>query len=235
MNNSVEIVDVSARDGIQNESKILSTEDKVELIARAVASGASDTFSERNQGVTVQQGLENWSQVANNAKGNMPVSAVIATSFGCPFDGEVSVDQLLRVVEAAAKSDPIEIGLADTIGVATPKDVHQRVGAVKDAFPHLPIRLHLHDTRNSGIANAWAGVEAGVSTLDSSLGGVGGCPFAPNATGNIATEDLLYLLDRSGIKTGVSMQDSIDTAIWLETKLGKPSPGLVMKAGGFPS
>ena len=119
--------------------------------------------------------------------------------------------------------------------MATPQDIHQRVRAVRDAFPEVPVRLHLHDTRNTGIANAWAGIEAGVSSLDSSVGGVGGCPFAPQATGNIATEDLLYLLDRSGIQTGVSMQSAIDTAIWLEEKLGKPSPGLLMKAGGFPT
>lgn len=296
MDKSVEIVEVSPRDGIQNEPTILSTQDKVELVARAVDCGikrlevtsfvhpgrvpqmadadevaaalprdpalryiglalnfrgferarlakmdevtyvlvASDAFSQRNQGCTVQQGMDNWKAVALEAKGTMPMSVAIATAFGCPFEGEVSVDQLLRVVEAAAKSDPLEVALADTIGVATPKDVHMRVRAVKDAFPQLPIRLHFHDTRNTGIANAWAGIEAGVTILDSSIGGVGGCPFAPNATGNIATEDLLYLLDRSGVHTGVSMEKAIETAKWLETKLGKASPGLLMKAGGFP-
>lgn len=296
MSRSVEIVEVSPRDGIQNESTILSTDDKVELIGRAVACGikrlevtsfvnpkrvpqmadadavaaalprdaqlryiglalnrqgferaraalldevtyvvvASDTFSQRNQGVSYQQGIDNWAEVALEAKDNMPTGVIIAASFGCPFEGEVSVDHLLRTVEACMKSDPLEIGLADTIGVATPADIHQRVGAVRDAFPQVPVRLHLHDTRNTGIANAWAGIEAGIASLDSSLGGVGGCPFAPNATGNIATEDLLYLLDRSGIKTGVSMQACIDTAKWLEERLGKTSPGLLMKAGGFP-
>ena len=170
-----------------------------------------------------------------DARGNMPIGVVVAAAFGCPFEGEVSLDHLLRMVEACMHSDPIEIGLADTIGVATPRDIHRRIGAVRDAFPDVPIRLHLHDTRNMGIANAWAGIEAGVSSLDSSMGGVGGCPFAPNATGNIATEDLLYLLDRSGVETSVSMQGAIETAKWLEKKLGKPSPGLLMKAGGFPT
>ena len=296
MRKSIEIIEVSPRDGIQNEKTILSTDDKVELVRRAVAAGvkrlevtsfvnpnrvpqmadaeqvaaalprepglryiglalnrkgferaraaqlhevtyvvvASDTFSQRNQGVTTQQGLDSWAEVAAEAKGNMPLGVVIAAAFGCPFEGEVSVDQLLRVVEACMKSNPIEIALADTIGVATPNDVHQRVGAVRDAFPEISVRLHLHDTRNTGIANAWAGVEAGITSLDASMGGVGGCPFAPNATGNIATEDLLYLLDRSGIETGVSMQTAIDTAHWLQGRLGKPSPGLLMKAGGFP-
>lgn len=292
----VEIVEVSPRDGIQNEPTILSTEDKVELVRQAVANGvrrlevtsfvnpkrvpqmadadavaaalpqipdvkyiglalnrkgferaraaglhevtyvvvASDTFSQRNQGVSVQQGIDNWAEVALDAKGNLPVGVIVAASFGCPFEGEVSLDHLLHLVEACMKSNPLEIGLADTIGVATPKDIHERVGAVRDAFPEVPIRLHLHDTRNTGIANAWAGIEAGVASLDSSMGGVGGCPFAPKATGNIATEDLLYLLDRSGVETGVSMQGCIDTAQWLEQRLGKPSPGLLMKAGGFP-
>jgi len=297
MLDKVEIVEVSPRDGIQNEPTILTTEEKVELVSRAVASGikrlevtsfvnpervpqmadadavaaalpqnssvryiglalnrqgferaraarlhevtyvvvASDTFSQRNQGVTEQQGIDNWIEVATEARGNLPVGVIVAASFGCPFEGEVSLDHLLHLVEACMKSNPIEIGLADTIGVATPKDIHERVGAVRDAFPEVPIRLHLHDTRNTGIANAWAGIEAGVSSLDSSMGGVGGCPFAPKATGNIATEDLLYLLDRSGIKTGVSMQACIDTAQWLEQRLGKSSPGLLMKAGGFPT
>lgn len=297
MNDSVEIVEVSPRDGIQNEPVILSTADKVELVQRCVASGvkrlevtsfvnpkrvpqmadadavaaalptipdvryiglalnrqgfdrarsaglhevtyvvvASDTFSQRNQGVSCQQGIDNWHEVAREARDNLPVGVIVAASFGCPFEGEVSVDHLLRVVEQCMQSDPMEIGLADTIGVATPKDIHQRVGAVRDAFPDVPVRLHLHDTRNTGIANAWAGIEAGVASLDSSMGGVGGCPFAPKATGNIATEDLLYLLDRSGIQTGLSMQAAIDTATWLEQRLGKPSPGLLMKAGGFPT
>jgi len=297
MMGKVEIVEVSPRDGIQNEPVILSTGEKVELVNRAVASGlkrlevtsfvnpkrvpqmadadavaaalpqhpgvryiglalnrqgferaraahlhevtyvvvASDTFSQRNQGVSVQQGIDNWADVAADAKGNIPMGVIVAASFGCPFEGEVSLDRLLHLVEACMKSDPLEIGLADTIGVATPRDIHERVGAVRDAFPDVPVRLHLHDTRNTGIANAWAGIEAGVTTLDSSMGGVGGCPFAPKATGNIATEDLLYLLDRSGVETGVSMQGCIDTALWLEERLGKPSPGLLMKAGGFPT
>ena len=296
MAEKVEIIEVSPRDGIQNESTILSTDDKLTLINRAVDCGikrmevtsfvnpkrvpqmadadsvaaslsqisgvryiglalnrqgferaraaglhevtyvvvASDTFSQRNQGVSCQQGIDNWTGVAADAKGNMPIGVIVAAAFGCPFEGEVSLDHLLRMVEACMQSNPLELALADTIGVATPRDVHERVGAVRDAFPDVPIRLHLHDTRNMGIANAWAGIEAGVSSLDASMGGVGGCPFAPNATGNIATEDLLYLLDRSGVDTGVSMEAAIETAKWLEDKLGKPSPGLLMKAGGFP-
>ena len=297
MSKKVQIVEVSARDGIQNEPTILATDDKLELVRQAVASGvkrlevtsfvnpkrvpqmadadavaaalpqhadvkyiglalnqqgferaraaclhevtyvvvASDTFSQRNQGVSMQQGIENWSQVASEAKGNMPLGFIVAAAFGCPFEGEVSLDHLLHLVEACVKSEPLEIGLADTIGVATPREVYQRVRAVRDAFPGVPVRLHLHNTRNTGIANAWAGIEAGVASLDASIGGVGGCPFAPNATGNIATEDLLYLLDRSKVETGVSMQGCISTAQWLEQRLGKTLPGMLMKAGAFPT
>ena len=296
MPKKIEIVEVSPRDGIQNEPTILSTDEKLELVRRAVSAGvkrlevtsfvnparvpqmadadavaaalpqhadvryiglalnrqgferaraaqlhevtyvvvATDTFSQRNQGVSMQQGIRNWTEIASEAKDNMPTGVIIAAAFGCPFEGEVSVDRLMHLVEACVKSEPLEIGLADTIGVATPRDIHQRVRAVRDAFPDVPVRLHLHNTRNTGIANAWAGIEAGVSSLDSSVGGVGGCPFAPNATGNIATEDLLYLLDRSDVQTGVSMQSCIDTACWLEQCLGKTLPGMLMKAGGFP-
>jgi hydroxymethylglutaryl-CoA lyase len=113
--------------------------------------------------------------------------------------------------------------------------VAERVGAVRDRYPDVPIRCHFHNTRNTGIANAWAAIEAGATTLDSSLGGVGGCPFAPAATGNIATEDLVYMLDRAGIATGLDLQACIETAQWLEGKLGHAIPGQVMKAGGFPA
>ena len=130
---------------------------------------------------------------------------------------------------------PHEIALADTIGVAVPKDVTERVTAVRRAYPDLPVRLHLHNTRNTGFANAWAGLEAGARSLDASLGGVGGCPFAPRATGNIATEDLLYMLERSGVHTNMALDAAIEAAKWLEAQLDKTVPGQVMKAGGFPS
>jgi hydroxymethylglutaryl-CoA lyase len=132
------------------------------------------------------------------------------------------------------EANPFELAIADTIGVATPKDVKERIDAIRQRHPDVPLRLHLHNTRNTGFANAWAGVEAGVAALDSSFGGVGGCPFAPAATGNIATEDLVYMLERAGISTGVDLDKAIDAAQYLEAALDKTVPGMVMKAGTFP-
>ena len=139
-----------------------------------------------------------------------------------------------RVVEAVARCDPREIALADTIGAAGPRDVVARVGAVRARFPGIPLRCHFHNTRNTGLANAYAAIEAGVATLDASLGGIGGCPFAPRATGNIPTEDLVYMLHRSGVATGLDLGRCIAAAQWLETELEKPLPGQLMKAGAFP-
>ena len=128
---------------------------------------------------------------------------------------------------------PKELSIADTIGVATPVDVRSVVTAIKSEYPDLSLRLHLHNTRNTGIANAWAGIEAGVDAFDSSMGGAGGCPFAPRATGNIATEDLAYMLQRSGLETGLNLDRCIQTAQWLAVQLQHDLPGMVMKAGDF--
>jgi hydroxymethylglutaryl-CoA lyase len=135
-----------------------------------------------------------------------------------------------RIVEAG----PVEIGIADTIGAAVPGQVFELVSRVRGAVGSLPVRVHLHNTRNTGIANAVAALEAGAASLDASLGGIGGCPFAPRATGNIATEDLLYLLDRSGIATGLDLGATIDAAQWLGTQMARELPGLVSRAGPFP-
>jgi hydroxymethylglutaryl-CoA lyase len=140
----------------------------------------------------------------------------------------------MQVVEGCMAHDPFELAFADTIGVASPRDVKERIAAVRGAFPNVRLRLHLHNTRNTGFANAWAGIEAGATSLDASLGGVGGCPFAPKATGNIATEDLVYMLERGGVSTNVFLDKAIEAAEWLETQLEKTVPGMVMKAGGFP-
>ncbi|RBI84271.1 hydroxymethylglutaryl-CoA lyase [Rhodosalinus halophilus] len=293
---SVEIVEVAARDGIQNEQTILSVDTKLELIRRAIDAGArrlevtsfvnprrvpqmadaddlaarlprgaaryvglalnargferavaagldeancvvvaSDTFNRRNQGVGTEDTLATWAEIAQAAKGRIGTGLTIGAAFGCPFEGEVPLARLLEVVERAMAHPPDELALADTIGVASPADVLERVGAVRRAFPDVPIRLHLHNTRNTGLANAWAGIMAGAVTLDSSLGGVGGCPFAPRATGNIPTEDLVYMLDRAGISTGLDLDGCIAAAEWLEAQLGHTLPGMVMKAGGFPA
>lgn len=196
---------------------------------------ASDTFNQRNQGVPTADSIAAFAAIRADAPPGIAVGLTIGAAFGCPFEGEVPVARLMQVVEACMEHDPFELALADTIGVATPRDVTERVGAVRAAFPEARLRLHLHNTRNTGIANAWAGIEAGVQSLDASLGGVGGCPFAPRATGNIATEDLVYMLDRSGVDTGVDLDKAIAAAEWLEARLGKTVPGMVMKAGGFPA
>ena len=298
MEDYIEIAEVSPRDGLQNEKKILSTKQKVALINRAVNAGftrievtsfvnpkkvpqmfdsdqlaknlpkknrknikyvglvlnergfqraldsdldianyaivASDTFSIRNQGASTAENLKVLEKFSKDSTGKLEIAVTIAASFGCPFDGEISVSHLLSIIDHIAKIGLNEICLADTIGVATPKDVKTKLRAINEYFPHLRVKLHLHNTRNTGIANAWAGIEEGVTGLESSFGGSGGCPFAPRATGNIPTEDLLYMLDRSGIKTGLSISESIKTAIWLEKQLEKSLPGLLKKTEIFP-
>ncbi|MEM7694068.1 MAG: hydroxymethylglutaryl-CoA lyase [Pseudomonadota bacterium] len=292
---TVAIVEVSPRDGIQNERTILSTDDKRTLITMAARAGlsrmevtsfvnparvpqmadaqdvaqnlppevadgaiglvlnrkgfdralktplkevnvvvvASDTFSQKNQGCTTDEGVAAFAAIRAAAPAHVRVGVTIAAAFGCPFEGEVSPKRLAEVVEACAAQNPHELALADTIGVGTPRDVTERVAIA--AKTGLPVRLHLHNTRGTGLANAWAGLEAGVTALDASLGGTGGCPFAPRATGNIATEDLVYMLERAGIPTGVDLDAAIIAAEWLEARLGITAPGQVMRAGPFPA
>ena len=168
------------------------------------------------------------------AAGIMP-TVTLSVAFGCPFSGEVSVDRLRRVVEAVAETGVAEVAIADTIGVGVPRDVGERVAAVRQVIGDLPLRAHFHNTRNTGYANALAAAEAGVSVLDASLGGIGGCPFAPRATGNIATEDLVYALHRSGFDTGVDLDAAIRASRWLGEQLGRDLPAYLPKAGPFPS
>lgn len=298
MENKVEIIEVSPRDGIQNEKRILTTEQKVQLVMhaldagfervevtsfvnpkkvpqmfdtdqlikklpskrndhikyiglalnevgfkRAVDSGldivnyvvvASDSFSIRNQGATTLENLRTLEKVYSESEQKIQVATTLAASFGCPFEGEISTSHLLSIISNIAKIGLTEICLADTIGVATPKDIKAKLRAIRGSFPHLKIRLHLHNTRNTGMANAWAGLEEGVIGLESSFGGAGGCPFAPKATGNIPTEDLLYMLDRSGINTGISLEKSIEAANWLEKQLGRTLPGFLKTTDRFP-
>ena len=187
-----------------------------------------------HQGATTWDNIKVLKQVFNQAEKKIEIATTIGASFGCPFEGEISVSHLLAIVEEVSKIGLNEICLADTIGVATPKDIKTKLKAINTAFPHLKVRLHLHNTRNTGIANAWEGIEQGVVGLESSFGGSGGCPFAPNATGNIPTEDLIYMLDRSGIHTGISLSKSIETAKWLEEQLDKTLPGFLKNTDAFP-
>ena len=196
---------------------------------------ATDGFGRANQGSGTEEQLDVLRQVmARQADGGPPVSGTISVAFGCPFDGEVSQDRVVRLFAEMAQAGVTEIALADTIGVADPWTVRRRVEAVKAVAPDVKLRLHFHDTRNTGLACAYAGIEAGADVLDASCGGIGGCPFAPNATGNIATEDLVYMLQRGGIDTGLDLDALIETARWIAGKLGKPAPSALSRAGGFP-
>jgi hydroxymethylglutaryl-CoA lyase len=293
---TVEIVEVAPRDGLQNESRLLSTAQKLELVERAYRAGArrieatsfvhpervpqmadaeavaaglpshpdavftalalnergyeravaagfrelntvvvaSDTFGRRNQGMSVDESLAAVARLRRRAGADGVTCAVtISVAFGCPFEGEVPAGRLASVAARVAELEPDELALADTIGVAVPTDVEERVGLVRDLSP-APLRLHLHDTRNTAVANAVAGVRAGVTVLDAALAGIGGCPFAPAATGNVATEDLVYTLSRMGYETGIDLAAAIEAARWVAGELGIAPPGMVARAGGFP-
>jgi hydroxymethylglutaryl-CoA lyase len=198
---------------------------------------ATDSFARANQGRTTAALVEETDGILAAARAaGLATSVTVAASFGCPYEGEVPLDRLVGVVGAVAESEPDEIALADSIGAAVPADVTERVAAARDALDGRPVRLrcHFHNTRNTGLANAVAAVDAGVRVLDASLGGIGGCPFAPNATGNIPTEDLVYLLHRSGHDTGIDLTAACAVVPWLEEQLGHPAPGYLSRAGIFP-
>jgi hydroxymethylglutaryl-CoA lyase len=294
----VEIIDVAPRDGLQNESTLLSTEVKVELITRLVDAGvrrleatsfvhpelvpamadaeavmaslprrpdvsyiglvlnekgldralaagvdeigyavvATDTFSRRNQGTTTDEGVEVWKRIAARAREvGVGAGLVVSTAFGCPFEGEVAVGRVVDVVERCLEEPPSRLSLADTIGVATPADVVERFGAISGLVPPgVQLGCHFHNTHGTGIANAHAALEVGIRSFDASLGGVGGCPFAPDATGNICTEDLVYMLHRMGFDTGLDLEALAGSARWLAGHLGGSVVGLYAKAGPFP-
>lgn len=212
---------------------------------RAVAAGvdevnyvvcASESFNQRNQGMSRDASLATMHAIAKRGREEkLPVSMTIATAFGCPFEGEVDVAIISEIARQAADAGIVELGLADTIGVADPFNVKTRIAAARAAAPAMPLRLHFHNTRNTGIANAYAAVEAGITVLDASIAGIGGCPFAPKATGNIGTEDLIYMLHRMGIETGVDLPKLIEVAKWIEGKLGHATFAQVSKAGLFPA
>ncbi|MBK1639251.1 hydroxymethylglutaryl-CoA lyase [Rhodothalassium salexigens] len=301
---AVEIVEVGARDGLQNEATPIDTAHKLALIARLMAAGArrlevasfvhprlvpqmadaeavvaglpadasatyvglvlnkrgllraletraggrrgvdeigcvavaSDGFGNANQGMGWQASVETVKDLHRLAHAEgLAAQVTVSVCWGDPFDGPVAPDRVVEICRRLAEAGPREIALADTIGVAVPARVTELFHRVAEAVPDIPLRGHFHDTRNTGIANAWAAYEAGASVLDASLGGLGGCPFAPRATGNIATEDLVYLLDRSGVGHGLDLAALIDTAGWMAEVMAKPLPGRVARAGGFPA
>lgn len=299
----VEIVEVSPRDGLQNESVSVSARDKAELVLRAVAAGArrveavsfvnpravpqmadaaevmailrgeadlksegvrliglvlnmrglgraveagvdeanfvvvaSETFNRRNQGVPIAETMAQIGQAVEAAAAEgLGFGVTIGATFGCPFEGEVEPARVHALVRDLAAMGVREIALADTIGVADPLAVETMVAAAMAEAPQTRIRCHFHNTRNTGLANAYAALRAGVDSLDASIGGIGGCPFAPAATGNIPTEDLAYMIQRMGLETGYDLGRLIETARWLGGRLGdRTLPGMLAKAGTFP-
>ena len=201
-------------------------------IGMAVAT--TDTFSQRNQGATTDEAIDAWSDIAGAAHAaGIRAQITVSAAFGCPFEGDVPVARVVEIAERVAAAGPVEIAIADTIGAGVPSQVGEIVARLRERLPRMPLRFHFHNTRNTGLANAYAAVVAGVTVLDASIGGIGGCPFAPAATGNIPTEDLVFMLQRMGIETGVDLEALIATGRWLQARLGRPVPGMLVKAGKF--
>ena len=295
---SIEMVEVAPRDGLQNEKTLIATADKIALIERAIAFGArrievtsfvnpkavpqmadaeavceglpergdvtyiglvmnargagralatgridqlgavsvaTDTFAMANQGQTSDGSVEAAKEIIAMAREAGKTGQVtIAASFGCPFEGEVAEDRIVAMATALAEAGPVEIGLADTIGVGNPAHVASLVGKVRAAVPGIPVRVHFHNTRGTGLANVWAAVQAGAVTVDAALGGLGGCPFAPGAAGNVSTEDVVYMLERAGVRTGLDLPALVAANHWLGEVMQRSLPGMVAKAPPFP-
>ena len=193
---------------------------------------ASDEFGVRNQGQNSAESVAEAARIIALAKeAGVSAQVTIAAAFGCPFSGAVDPAHVVRMAKALAQAGPAEIALADTIGVAVPAEVTALVTAVRAAIAPLPVRVHFHNTRGTGIANVWAAVEAGARVVDGSIGGLGGCPFAPGAAGNVASEDVAYMLARSGIATGLDLAQLVECARWLGGVMGKDMPSMLSKAG----
>ena len=197
---------------------------------------ATDSFGLRNQNADTAQQIAAMAAIAADRaeNGGPPLSLTISVAFGCPFEGEVPLERVVGIAREAAALGIPEIAIADTIGAADPWDVRRRVEAVRAAAPGVRLRLHFHDTRNTGLANAASGVDAGVDVLDASCGGIGGCPFAPKATGNVATEDLAYMLERGGFETGLDIDGLIEAGRWINASLGRAGTSALSRAGRFP-
>ena len=197
------------------------------------AFGATESFNRRNQNASVAESLEAGARIVARAKGDgIVATVVISVAFGCPFEGRVDESRVFDLAERVAASGPDTILLADTIGVGVPRQVRSLVS--RTAELGIPVGGHFHDTRSTGYPNALAALEVGATVLDASVGGLGGCPFAPRATGNIATEDLVYLLHGEGVQTGIDLDALISVAAWLEELLGRTLEGHVYRAGNFP-
>ena len=196
-----------------------------------VTLAATETFNQRNGNATLEEAAGRVERIL--AVANRPSTATISVSFGCPFEGNVDPGVVAALAERLVAAGAGEVVLADTIGVATPGPVRRMLDRI--SILGVPVGGHFHDTRHTGVACAWAAFESGAAVLDASVGGLGGCPFAPRATGNVATEDVLYLLDRERVETGVDLDALIGVARWLEALLGRELPGRVYRAGAFPA
>lgn len=212
---------------------------------RAIATGrinqlgavavATDQFAMANQGQTSDESVEAAKEIVALARSaGLTGQVTIGASFGCPFEGEVSEDRVVEMAAAIADASPVEVALADTIGVGNPAHVSRLVARVREAIGPIPVRVHFHNTRGTGLANVWAAVEAGASVIDGSIGGLGGCPFAPGAAGNVASEDVVYMLERAGVGTGLDLEKLVATNQWLGAIMNKQLPGMVGKATPFP-
>jgi hydroxymethylglutaryl-CoA lyase len=212
---------------------------------RAIATGridqlgavavSTDQFAMANQGQTSDESVEAAKAIIAQARAaGLTGQATIGASFGCPFDGEVSEARVTEMARRLAEAGPVEVALADTIGVADPAHVARLVAAVRAAIDPLPVRVHFHNTRGIGLANVWSAVAAGAQVVDASLGGLGGCPFAPGAAGNVASEDVVYMLERAHITTGMDLDQLIAGSAWLSGVIGRKLPGMVAQAPRFP-
>jgi isopropylmalate/homocitrate/citramalate synthase len=194
-----------------------------------VTLAATESFNQRNGNASLEEATARVERIL--AAADRPSTATISVAFGCPFEGEVDPGVVADLAERLVNAGAGEVVLADTIGVASPRPVQRLVERI--SILGVPVGGHFHDTRHTGVANGWAAIESGVTLLDASVGGLGGCPFAPRATGNVATEDVLFLLDRERVETGVDLEALIVVAKWLEGLLGRELPGRVYRAGPF--
>jgi hydroxymethylglutaryl-CoA lyase len=294
MKNSITLVDVSPRDGIQNEKIMLSAAQKLELICRLAAAGlrwievasyaspkwvpqmadaeevfraaatipairpivlvlndrgydravaagaryirlvvaATETMNRKNANASPADTMKSYRPIFDRARADgVELTGAIATSFGCPFEGPVDPEQVLRLARQFAEAGVAEVDFADTVGMAVPPQIESMLVRARKEFPRLRIGIHLHNTRNVGLANAYAAVQNGADVLDASTGGAGGCPFAPRATGNIPMDDLVFMLEGMGIATGIDLDALIETSRWFEELLQRPLPAMLPKAG----
>ena len=228
---------VERHDGVSLEGLVLNEKG----FDRAVQAGVnavryafpvSDEFAQRNQNSTVQDGANLAKTIIERARGaGVRVGIILSTAFGCPFEGRIPVGRVLEMASRMLELAPDELILADTIGVGNPRAVRELLQPLQQ--DRVLLGAHFHNTRNTGYANAVAAIESGARILDASVGGLGGCPFAPRATGNIATEDLVYLLREMGVDTGVNLAVLLEVSDWLEGVIGRTLPGLLHRAGDF--